>query len=159
MKVAIYPGSFDPITYGHLDLIDRALVLFDRLYVAIAVNPVKDPLFAAEERMAMVKQLTKNKKGVTVISFPGLLADLTRRLKAVAIIRGLRAVSDFEYEFQMALMNRKLYHGAESVFLMPSARYVFLSSNLIKDVARFGGDVSLFVPKMVEKKLKQKFGY
>ena len=159
MKVAIYPGSFDPITYGHLDLVDRALVLFDRLYVAIAVNPVKDPLFAAEERMAMVKQLTKNKKGVTVISFPGLLADLTRRLKAVAIIRGLRAVSDFEYEFQMALMNRKLYHGAESVFLMPSARYVFLSSNLIKDVARFGGDVSLFVPKMVEKKLKQKFGF
>ena len=159
MKVAIYPGSFDPITYGHLDLIERALVLFDKLYVAIAVNPVKDPLFAAEERMAMVKQLTRNRKRVTVISFPGLLADLTRKLKAVAIIRGLRAVSDFEYEFQMALMNRKLYHGAESVFLMPSARYVFLSSNLIKDVARFGGDVSLFVPKMVEKKLKQKFGY
>ena len=159
MKVAIYPGSFDPITYGHLDLIDRALVLFDKLYVAIAVNPVKEPLFPAEERVSMVKQLTKNKKGAVVISFPGLLADLTRKLKAVAIIRGLRAVSDFEYEFQMALMNRKLYHGAESVFLMPSARYVFLSSNLIKDVARFGGDVSAFVPKIVEKKLKQKFGY
>ena len=159
MKVAIYPGSFDPITYGHLDLIDRALVLFDRLYVAIAINPVKEPVFSVEERIAMVKQLTKNKKGVTVISFPGLLADLSRKLKAVAIIRGLRAVSDFEYEFQMALMNRKLYHGTESVFLMPSARYVFLSSNLIKDVARFGGDVSLFVPKIVEKKLKQKFGF
>ena len=159
MKVAIYPGSFDPITYGHLDLIDRALVLFDKLYVAIAVNPVKEPLFPAEERVSMVKQLTKNKKGAVVISFPGLLADLTRKLKAVAIIRGLRAVSDFEHEFQMALMNRKLYHGAESVFLMPSARYVFLSSNLIKDVARFGGDVSAFVPKIVEKKLKQKFGY
>ena len=159
MKVAIYPGSFDPITYGHLDLIDRALVLFDKLYVAIAVNPVKEPLFPAEERVSMVKQLTKNKKGAVVISFPGLLADLTRKLKAVAIIRGLRAVSDFEYEFQMALMNRKLYHGAESVFLMPSARYVFLSSNLIKDVARFGGDVSAFVHKIVEKKLKQKFGY
>lgn len=159
MKVAIYPGSFDPITFGHLDLIDRALVLFDRLYVAVAVNPVKEPLFTSEERVAMVQQLTKNKKGVTVISFPGLLADLNRKLKAVAIIRGLRAVSDFEYEFQMALMNRKLYHGAESVFLMPSARYVFLSSNLIKDVARFGGDVSLFVPKIVEKKLKQKFSY
>jgi len=158
MKVAIYPGSFDPITFGHLDLIERALVLFDRLYVAIAVNPVKESLFTSEERMTMVKELTKNKKGITVISFPGLLADLTRKLKAVAIIRGLRAVSDFEYEFQMALMNRKLYHGAESVFLMPSARYVFLSSNLIKDVARFGGDVSLFVPKIVEKKLKQKFG-
>jgi pantetheine-phosphate adenylyltransferase len=159
MRVAIYPGSFDPITYGHLDLIDRALVLFDRLYVAIAVNPGKEPVFSIEERVGMVKQLTKSKKGVTVISFPGLLADLTRRLKAVAIIRGLRAVSDFEYEFQMALMNRKLYHRAESVFLMPSARYVFLSSNLIKDVARFGGDVSLFVPKTVEKKLKQKFGF
>ncbi len=159
MRVAIYPGSFDPITYGHLDLIDRALVLFDKLYVAIAVNPVKEPVFSIEERVGMVKQLTKNKKRVTVISFPGLLADLTRKLKAVAIIRGLRAVSDFEYEFQMALMNRKLYHGAESVFLMPSAKYVFLSSNLIKDVARFGGDVSLFVPKIVEKKLKQKFGH
>lgn len=159
MKVAIYPGSFDPITFGHLDLIDRALVLFDKLYVAIALNPVKEPLFAVEERVAMVKQLTKNRKRVVVISFPGLLADLTRKLKAVAIIRGLRAVSDFEYEFQMALMNRKLYHGAESVFLMPSARYVFLSSNLIKDVARFGGDVSLFVPKLVEKKLKQKFDF
>ena len=159
MKVAIYPGSFDPITYGHMDLIDRALVLFDKLYVAIAINPVKEALFTAEERMTMVKQLTRNRKRVTVISFPGLLADLTRKLRAVAIIRGLRAVSDFEYEFQMALMNRKLYHGAESVFLMPSARYVFLSSNLIKDVARFGGDVSLFVPKIVEKRLKQKFGY
>ncbi|OGC77833.1 MAG: pantetheine-phosphate adenylyltransferase [candidate division Zixibacteria bacterium RBG_16_50_21] len=158
MKIAIYPGSFDPITNGHLDLIDRALELFDKLYVAIATNPVKEPLFTAEERMAMVKQLTKNRKGVTVISFPGLLADLSRKLKAVAIIRGLRAVADFEYEFQMALMNRKLYHGAESVFLMPSARYVFLSSNLIKDVARFEGDVSFFVPKLVERKLKQKFG-
>ncbi|OGC93889.1 MAG: pantetheine-phosphate adenylyltransferase [candidate division Zixibacteria bacterium RBG_16_48_11] len=159
MKVAIYPGSFDPITFGHLDLIDRALVLFDKLYVAIAVNPVKEPLFAVEERVAMVKQLTNNRKRVVVISFPGLLADLTRKLKAVAIIRGLRAVSDFEYEFQMALMNRKLYHGAESVFLMPSAKYVFLSSNLIKDVAKFGGDVSLFVPQLVERKLKQKFDF
>src|SRR5574341_1176352 len=157
MKVAIYPGSFDPITFGHLDLIDRALVLFDRLYVAVAVNPVKEPLFTSEERVAMVQQLTKNKKGVTVISFPGLLADLNRKLKAVAIIRGLRAVSDFEYEFQMALMNRKLYHGAESVFLMPSARYTFLSSTMIKDIARFGGDISKFVPKMVERKLKEKF--
>jgi pantetheine-phosphate adenylyltransferase len=159
MKIAIYPGSFDPITNGHLDLIDRALELFDKLYVAVATNPVKKPLFSVEERTAMVKQLTKNRRGVMVISFPGLLADLSRRLKAVAIIRGLRAVSDFEYEFQMALMNRKLYHGAESVFLMPSARYVFLSSNLIKDVARFGGDVSLFVPKVVERKLKQKLGH
>src|SRR4030067_1957153 len=112
MKVAIYPGSSDPISNGERDLIDRALELFDKLYVAIATNPVKEPLFTAEERMAMVKQLTKNRKGVTVISFPGLLADLSRKLKAVAIIRGLRAVADFEYEFQMALMNRKLSHGA-----------------------------------------------
>lgn len=159
MKVAIYPGSFDPITYGHLDLIERALALFDKVYVAVAVNPNKSPLFSEEERVAMVRQLTKNRKKVEVISFPGLLADLTKKLKAVAIIRGLRAVSDFEYEFQMALMNRKLYRRAESVFLMPSARYTFLSSNLIKDIARLGGDVSVFVPKLVEKRLRQKFGF
>lgn len=159
MKVAIYPGSFDPITYGHLDLIERASAIFDKVFVAVAVNSSKSPLFSEEERLAMIRQLTRNRKRIEVISFPGLLADLTRKLKAVAIIRGLRAVSDFEFEFQMALMNRKLYRGAESVFLMPSARYTFLSSNLIKDIARLGGDVSDFVPKLVEKKLKEKFGF
>jgi pantetheine-phosphate adenylyltransferase len=158
MRIAIYPGSFDPITNGHLDLIERALALFDRLYVAVAENPDKTTLFSTEERLSLIKQLTKNQKRVAAVSFSGLLADWTKKFKAVAIIRGLRAVSDFEYEFQMALMNRKLYKGAESVFLMPSARYTFLSSNLIKDIARLGGDVSAFVPKSVEKKLKETFG-
>ncbi len=158
MRIAIYPGTFDPITNGHLDLIERAQVLFDQLYVAIADNLEKEPLFSEPERFEMVKGCVKSKKNVKVISFTGLLADLSKKLKAVAIIRGLRAVSDFEYEFQMALMNRKLYANAETVFLMPSARYTFLSSTLIKDIARFGGDISKFVPKIVERKLKEKFG-
>ena len=157
MRIAIYPGTFDPITNGHLDLIERATVLFDQLYVAIADNLEKEPLFSDAERLEMVKGCVKNKKNIKVISFTGLLADLSKKLKAVAIIRGLRAVSDFEYEFQMALMNRKLYANAETVFLMPSARYTFLSSTMIKDIARFGGDISKFVPKMVERKLKEKF--
>ena len=158
MRIAIYPGTFDPITNGHLDLIDRATVLFDQIYVAIADNLEKEPLFSEAERVEMVKACVKSKKNVKVISFVGLLADLSKKLKAVAIIRGLRAVSDFEYEFQMALMNRKLYANAETVFLMPSARYTFLSSTMIKDIARFGGDISKFVPKLVERKLKEKFG-
>jgi pantetheine-phosphate adenylyltransferase len=156
-KIAIYPGSFDPVTFGHLDIVDRAQMLFDKLYVAVAANREKSPLFSEEERVHMLNQLTRGRKNIQVISFPGLLADLTKRLQAAAIIRGLRAVSDFEFEFQMALMNRKLFHKAESVFLMPSARYTFLSSSLVKDIARLGGDVSAFVPKIVEKKLKEKF--
>ena len=156
-KIAIYPGSFEPVTFGHLDIIDRAQVLFDKLFVAVAANREKSPLFSEEERVQMLKLLTRGKKNIQVISFPGLLADLTKKLEAAAIIRGLRAVSDFEFEFQMALMNRKLFHKAESVFLMPSARYTFLSSSLVKDIARLGGDVSAFVPKIVEKKLKEKF--
>ena len=159
MKMAIYPGSFDPITNGHLDLIQRALQLFDRLVVAIADNPDKKPLFSAEERLEMVKSTVKDLKRVKVVLFTGLLADLAKELEASAFIRGVRAVSDFEFEFQLALMNRKLAPKTETVFLIPSEKYTYLSSNLIKDIARFNGEINRFVPKIVERKLKEKFGF
>ncbi len=159
MKVAIYPGSFDPITNGHLDLIQRALQLFDRLVVAVADNPDKKPLFSANERLEMVKSTVKDLKRVKVVLFTGLLADLAKELEASAFIRGVRAVSDFEFEFQLALMNRKLAPKTETVFLIPSEKYTYLSSNLIKDIARFNGEINRFVPKIVEKKLKEKFGF
>jgi pantetheine-phosphate adenylyltransferase len=159
MKIAIYPGSFDPITNGHLDLIQRALQLFDRLVVAIADNPDKKPLFSTDERLEMVKTTVKDLKRVKVVPFTGLLADLAKELKACALIRGVRAVSDFEFEFQLALMNRKLAPKTETVFLIPSEKYTYLSSNLIKDIARFNGDISCFVPKIVREKLKEKFGF
>lgn len=159
MKIAIYPGSFDPITNGHLDLIKRGLQLFDQLVVAIADNPDKKPLFSAEERLVMVKTTVKDLKQVKVALFDGLLANLAKEIKASAIIRGVRAVSDFEFEFQLALMNRKLVPETETVFLIPSEKYTYLSSNLIKDVARFNGDINCFVPEIVEKKLKEKFGF
>lgn len=159
MKIAIYPGSFDPITNGHLDLIQRALQLFDRLVVAVADNPDKKPLFSADERLEMVKSTVKDLKRVKVVLFTGLLADMAKELEASAFIRGVRAVSDFEFEFQLALMNRKLAPKTETVFLIPSEKYTYLSSNLIKDIARFNGEINRFVPKIVEKKLKEKFGF
>jgi pantetheine-phosphate adenylyltransferase len=159
MKIAIYPGSFDPVTNGHLDLIQRALQLFDQLVVAIADNPDKKPLFSGEERLEMVKTAIKDLKQVKVVLFTGLLANLAKEIKASAIIRGVRAVSDFEFEFQLALMNRKLAPKTETVFLIPSEKYTYLSSNLIKDVARFNGNINCFVPEIVEKKLKEKFGF
>ncbi len=159
MKIAIYPGSFDPITNGHLDLIERGLQLFDQLVVAVADNPDKKPLFSGEERLEMVKTAVKGLKQVKVVLFTGLLANLVKEVKASAIIRGVRAVSDFEFEFQLALMNRKLAPKTETVFLIPSEKYTYLSSNLIKDVARFNGDINCFVPEIVGKKLKEKFGF
>jgi pantetheine-phosphate adenylyltransferase len=159
MRIAIYPGSFDPITNGHLDLIQRGLLLFDRLVVAIADNPDKRPLFSGNERLEMVQSAVGNKDRVEILPFTGLLANLVNQRQACAIIRGVRAVSDFEFEFQMALMNRRLAPRTETVFLMPSEKYTYLSSNLIKDIARFDGDVSPFVPEMVKRKLKEKFGF
>ena len=159
MKTAIYPGSFDPITNGHLDLIQRGLLLFDRLVVAIADNPDKKPLFSGKERLEMVRSTVESVDRMEVLLFTGLLADLADQRQACAIIRGVRAVSDFEFEFQLALMNRKLAPRTETVFLMPSEQYTYLSSNLIKDIARFDGDISPFVPEMVKRKLREKFGF
>ncbi len=159
MKIAIYPGSFDPITNGHLDLIQRGLSLFDQLVVAIADNPNKKPLFSGAERLEMVQTTLKDQPRVEVLLFTGLLANLAKERKACAIIRGVRAVSDFEFEFQLALMNRKLAPHAETVFLIPSEKYTYLSSNLIKDIARFDGDIACFVPEIVKRKLKKKFGF
>jgi len=161
MKLAIYPGSFDPITNGHLDLIKRAIPLFDKIIVAIADNVEKEKgaLFTMKQRERMVKECLKNIHKVEVMRFRGLLAVLAKKTKAFAILRGLRAVSDFEYEFQMALMNRKLAPQTETFFLMPSEKYTYLSSSLIKDIARFNGDISEFVPEVVERELKKKFGF
>ncbi|MCJ7459020.1 MAG: pantetheine-phosphate adenylyltransferase [candidate division Zixibacteria bacterium] len=158
MKKAIYAGTFDPITNGHLDLIQRAAELFDEIIVAVSSRPNKATLFSAGDRLKMVQESIRGLKRVKAKLFSGLLADLVSKTSAVAIIRGLRAVSDFEYEFQMALMNRKLAPGTETVFLMPSEKYTYLSSTLIKEIARNKGEISRFVPEIVAKKLKKKFG-
>jgi pantetheine-phosphate adenylyltransferase len=160
-KIAVYPGTFDPITYGHLDLIKRALKLFDRVIVAIGENPAKSPLFTLEERREMILESLKelrngDEKRVSVESFSGLLVDFAASRGACAIVRGLRAVSDFEYEFQMALMNRRLNRKIDTIFLMPGFRWIYISSTIVKEAARFGGDVSGLVPPVVEKKLREK---
>lgn len=157
MKTAIYPGTFDPVTNGHLDLIKRAAEIFDRLIVAVADNPSKDILLSRQERVSLLKDSVKGLGNVEVTHFSGLTAEYARKSKADAIIRGLRVFSDFEYEFQMALMNRKLVPEVETVFLVPSEHYTYLSSSLMKDIASFGGDVSGFVPPSVEKKLKESY--
>lgn len=157
MKRVIYPGTFDPVTNGHIDIVRRAVELFDEVVVTIAKNPVKTELFSVEERIEMLKESFKEFRNVFVDSFDGLVVDHARQLGAVGIIRGLRAVSDFEYEFQMALMNRKLAGEISTILLMPHARYTYLNSTIIRNLAAFGGDVSGFVPPFVEKKLKEKF--
>jgi pantetheine-phosphate adenylyltransferase len=157
MRRAIYPGSFDPITNGHLDVIERAGKLFDEVIVAIAHNVEKAPLFNLEERLELLRATIGRQTNVRIGQFDGLLVDYAHAEKAQAVIRGLRAVSDFEYEFQMALMNRKLQGNVETIFLMPKEDYTYLSSRLVKEIARLGGDVTKFVPANVAQALRQKF--
>jgi pantetheine-phosphate adenylyltransferase len=156
-RVAIYPGSFDPITYGHIDLIERTVGLFDELIVAIAHNIRKVTLFSIQERLEMIQELVAGYGTVEVDSFDGLLVDYVRKRKAACVVRGLRAFSDFEFEFQMALTNRKLNDSFETIFLMTHENYSFISSSLVKELIEFGGDISAFVPDVVERRLKEKF--
>ncbi len=146
MRTAIYPGSFDPVTNGHLDVIDRAARLFDRVIVAVAHNDAKVPLFTPEERLDLIRGSTTGLDNLEFATFDGLLVDYVRETGATAIVRGLRAISDFEFEFQMALMNRKLEPAAETIFLMPREEYSYLSSRMVREVARLGGDITPFVP-------------
>ena len=156
-KRAVYPGMFDPMHNGHLDLIERSLRVFDELIVAVVANPSKAPLFTVKERLEMIDECTAGMDRMRITSFDGLLIDLVEREGADCVVRGLRAVSDFEYEFQMALMNRKLRPTAETVFLMPHEKYTYISSRLIKEVASFGTSVAGMVPPIVEKRLAEKF--
>lgn len=155
---AVYPGSFDPVTNGHIDLIQRSATLFDQVIVAILQNAAKNPLFTVEERIAMLEEVTRDLKNVSVASFDGLLVDYVAQVDASVIIRGIRAVSDYEYELQMALMNRRLSGKVETVFMLPAESYSFLSSKLVKEVAALGGCVKGFVPADVEKRLRAKVG-
>jgi pantetheine-phosphate adenylyltransferase len=156
MRIAIYPGSFDPLTNGHLDVVKRAAKLFDRVIVAVASNESKHALFTKEERVALVNKAVVKLPNVEADSFDGLLVDYVAQKKARAIVRGLRAVSDFEFEFQLALMNRKLDENIETIFMMPKDTYTFLSSRIVKEIARLGGDVSQFVPPNVQAALSKK---
>lgn len=153
MNKAIYPGTFDPVTYGHIDVIERALKIFDQVIVACAHNPQKNPLFSVAERIGMLKEATKGLRGVVVDDFDVLVVDYAKSKGVVTVIRGLRAVSDFEYEFQMALTNRKLSDEIETVFMMPSEAFSYLSSKLIKEAASLGGNISAFVPEFVANEL------
>jgi pantetheine-phosphate adenylyltransferase len=157
MRHCIYPGTFDPITYGHLDVLARASRLFDRVTVAVADNPGKQPLFSTEQRMAMLRPNLASFSNVSLASFGGLLVDLALEQKADAIIRGLRALSDFEFEFNMALMNRHLQPAIETIFVMPNEQFSYTSSTLVKQVAKYGGDVSAFVPPNIAAELKKAF--
>jgi pantetheine-phosphate adenylyltransferase len=156
LKIGIYPGTFDPITNGHIDIIKRAVLLFDEVIVAVTTNSAKIPLFSIEERIDMIRESTRMVKNVKVDSFNGLLVDYVSKKEATAVIRGLRATSDFEFEFQMALINRKLSNSLVTVFLMPHEKYTYLNSSIVKEVANFEGDVSCFVPENVNNKLIDK---
>jgi pantetheine-phosphate adenylyltransferase len=158
MNHAVFAGTFDPVTNGHLDLMRRALRVVDRLTVAVAVRPEKGVLFSQEERVALIHESMKDEPRLTVESFSGLLVEYARARKIEIIMRGLRFVSDFEYEFQMALMNRRLDDGIETLFLMPSETYTYLNSTLVKEIARAGGPVASFVPPHVEAALREKLG-
>lgn len=155
--IAVYPGTFDPITNGHLDIIERASELFDKVIVTVALNSHKSPLFSEEERKDMINKVTGKFKNIEVDAFKGLLVDYTAKKKASVIIRGLRAVSDFEYELQMSLTNRKLEPNVTTIFLMPNEKYVYLNSSLVRELARFKGKINCFVPDYVRKKLEEKF--
>jgi pantetheine-phosphate adenylyltransferase len=155
---ALYPGTFDPPTNGHIDLIQRGAKLFEHVTVAILVNPVKDPLFTVEERVEMLRESTAALSNVSVATFDGLMVEFARKQGASAVLRGIRAISDYEYEFQMALMNRRLAPEIETVFLQPAGRYSFVSSRMLKEVFSFGGDVSGLVPPNVLKRLRGRIG-
>ncbi|MCW9027385.1 MAG: pantetheine-phosphate adenylyltransferase [Kangiella sp.] len=157
MKKVLYPGTFDPITKGHMDLVDRACRLFDKVVIAIAHSPSKKPLFSLDERVDMVRMIFADNPQVEVLGFRGLLANFAKKNEAIAILRGIRAVSDFEFEFQLANMNRHLDPDLESVFLTPSEKYSYISSSLVREVASLGGDISAFVDERVEQALLEKF--
>jgi len=154
--IVIYPGTFDPITNGHLDIIERALRIFDQVVVAVAMNLGKEPLFTGPERKEIIVEVTRHLPNVRVDSFDSLLVEYVRSQRTHVVLRGLRAISDFEYEFQMALMNRNLDEEIETIFMMPNPAYSYLSSRLVKDIAMHGGSVSAFVPPLVEKRLQEK---
>lgn len=157
MQKVIYPGTFDPVTNGHIDVIKRASELFDSVVVTVAINPGKEPLFTTEDRVQMLKESLKDFNNVSVDSFDGLVVDHAKQVGATGIIRGLRAVSDFEYEFQMALMNRKLASNLTTIFLMPHEKYTYLNSTIIRNLASLKSNVSEFVPPIVQEALKKKF--
>ena len=158
-KLAIYPGTFDPITNGHLDIIQRAVNLIDRVIVGVTTNPAKTPLFSADERVEMIQKSVSNMASVAVEHFDGLLMNYAKKKEANVIVRGLRAITDFEFEFQMALVNRRLAEHIVTVFLMPNEKYTYLNSTIVKEVAKFGGDVGSFVSKDVDERLRKKFNH
>ena len=157
LKTAVYPGSFDPLTNGHIDIIERGIKIFDRIIIAVLHNPSKKALFSVEERVDMIRKSFNGNKNIVVDSFDGLLIDYAEHRGAIAIIRGMRAISDFENEFQMALMNRKLSRKVQTVFLMTGLRWIFTSSSIIKEAAQFGGDINGMVPRPVKDRLEEKF--